>query len=146
MKRKVIWLALALVLFDIGFVGSARATRRNAAVKARTAMVSNEPAPIHAKQYYPMMSVFVRTPVQLPDQVLMPGEYTFKLVYDGNNVSVSRANGEFLGTYQVVPAYRHDANDGLVNIADAPDGGPDRIISWFFPDQQDGYSFLYPSL
>ncbi len=143
MKRKVIWLVLALVLFDIGFVGSARATRRNAAANARPA---NEPAPMSVKQYYPMMSVFVRTPVRLPDQVLMPGEYTFKLVYGSNNVSISKANGEFLGTYEVVPAYRRDANDGLVNIQDAPDGGPDRIVAWFFPDQQDGYSFLYPSL
>ena len=108
--------------------------------------MKTEPAPLRVKQYYPMMDVTVRTPVQLPDQILMPGDYTFTLVYDGDNVAISKANGEFLGTYQVVPAYRRDATDGLVNIADAPDGSPDCIIGWFFPDQQDGYSFIYPSL
>ena len=144
MKHKVMWLAIALVLFDIGFVSTARATRR--ADARRGSLMQSEPAPLRAKQFYPVMDITVRTPVQLPDQVLMPGEYTFTLVYGRNNVSIAKASGEFLGTYQVVPAYRRDSNDGLVNIADAPDGGPDRIISWFFPDQQDGYTFIYPSL
>ncbi len=144
MKRKVMWLAIALVLFDIGFVGTARATRRSDA--RRRSLTQAEPAPLRAQQFYPVMDVTVRTNVQLPDHVLTPGEYTFTLVYESHNVRIAKANGEFVGTYQVVPAYRRDANDGLLNIADAPDGGPDHIISWFFPNQQDGYSFLYPSL
>jgi hypothetical protein len=144
MKRKVIWVAIALVLFDIGFVSNAGASRR--ADARRHALASAEAAPVRARQFYPMMDVTVRTPVQLPDQILVPGEYTFTLVYDRDNVSIAKANGELVGTYQVVPAYRRDASGGLVNIADAPNGGPDRIIAWFFPDQQDGYSFLYPSL
>ena len=144
MKRKVMWLLMVLVLFDIGFVSTARATRR--ADARRRSLMQSAPAPLRAKQFYPVMDVTVRTAVQLPDQVLEPGEYTFALADGRKYVSIVKANGEFLGMYQVVPAYRSDSNDGLVNIADAPDGGPDRIISWFFPDQQNGYTFLYPSL
>ena len=93
-----------------------------------------------------MMSIEVLAPVQLPDRVLMPGQYTFTLVYNDHNVSVTTAEGKFIATYMVVPAYRRDATDGLVETADAPDGGSDRISSWYFPNQQDGYSFLYSSI
>lgn len=142
MKRKVLWLAVALVLFDIGFVTNARATRR----ADRRAVVQAQPAPLRAKQYYPIMDVVVRTPIQLPNQLLVPGHYTFALNDAGSNVAISKATGEFVGTFVVVPAFRRDANGGLVNTQDAPDGGPDRIVAWFFPDQQDGYSFIYHAL
>jgi len=146
MKRKVLWIALALVFFDVAFVSNARATRRSASAASGVAEQNTQPAPLRALQVYPLMSVTVLSSVQLPDQVLLPGKYTFVVLHDGKNVSILKDNSEFVGTYLLVPAYRRDAHDGLVNTADAPAGGPDRIISWFFPYQQDGYSFIYPSL
>jgi len=146
MKRKVRWIAIALLLFDVGFVSNARASRRSASAARRAAVQNAEMAPLRAQQFYPLMNVTVLTSVQLPDQVLTPGKYTFVVLPSGKNVSIIRDGNEFVGTYLLVPAYRHDAQDGLVNTADAPDGGPDRIVSWFFPYQQDGYSFIYSSL
>ena len=145
MKRKAMWVFIVLVLFDIGFVSTARATRRNADSR-RQALLASQPAPLRATQYYPLMNVRVLTAVQLPDQLLMPGEYTFQLINGGKNVSIAGTTGALIGTYVVVPAYRRNSSGGLVNTQDAPDGGPDRIVAWFFPDQQDGYSFLYPTL
>ena len=144
MKRKLLWIVIVLVVADIAFVANARAGRSAAAHRRAEQRV--QPLPLRAQQFYPMMSVEVMAPVQLPDRVLMPGQYTFTLVYNGHNVSITTTGGKFLGTYMVVPAYRRDATDGLVETADAPAGGFDRISTWFFPHQQDGYSFLYSSI
>ena len=145
MKRKLLWLGIVVVVADIAFVGNARATRSAAGHQRRTSE-RVQALPLRAQQFYPMMSVEVLAPVQLPDRILMPGQYTFTLVYNGHNVSVTTVDGKLVGTYMVVPAYRRDASDGLVETADAPAGGSDRISSWFFPNQQDGFSFLYSTL
>ena len=141
MKRKMMWVALALVLFDVAFVGNARASRKLFARKSSAVQA----APLRAKQAYPLMSVHVLSAVQLPDQMLMPGHYTFTLMPDGNNVSITNSNGHLIGTYVVVPAYRRDLGDGLVETQSAANG-TDRISTWFFPYQQDGYAFVYPAM
>lgn len=144
MKRKVLWIAMVLVLADLALVSNARANRRNAVLADKQVALGNiQPPALRAQQYYPVMVVTVLAPVQLPDQILMPGQYSFRLINNGKNVMIAKVDGEFLGTYLVVPAYRRDASDGLLNTQDSPDGGPDRIASWFFPAQQDGYSFIY---
>lgn len=143
MKRKLLWVAIALVLFDIGFVTNARATRRNAANAQRRLAAKVQPPPLRVQQFYPLMAVTVLRPVQLPDQVLGAGEYTFRLINNGNNVAITTAEGQIVGTYLTVPAYRRDVVDGLLDMQDAADSGPDRIVSWFFAGQQDGYSFVY---
>ena len=138
MKRKVLWIAIALVLFDVAFVSNARATRRLAAAARRAAV---ERPTLHATQAYPFMTVEVLSAVDLPDQTLLPDTYTFTLSRSGNNVSITRSDGVLVGTYVVVPAYRRNADSGLIQTQ--PDRGDDRLVSWFFPNQQDGYSFIY---
>lgn len=143
MKRKVLWLTIALVLFDIGFVTNARATRRTAAAHQCRMAAKLQPPALRAQQFYPIMAVTVLRPVQLPDQVIGAGEYTFRLINNGQSVAITTTDGDVVGTYVVVPAYRRHAVDGLVNTEDAPDRNSDRIDSWFFAGQQDGYSFVY---
>lgn len=137
MKRKVLWLAVALILFDVAFVSNARATRRSAA--ARRAAI--ERPTLRASQAYPFMTVNVLSAVDLPDQTLLPGKYTFTLANTNSSVTITRSDGVLVGTYVVVPAYRRDATDGLIQTQ--PDRGADRLVSWFFPNQQDGYSFIF---
>lgn len=137
MKRKVLWIVIALVFFDVAFVSNARAIRRAAAAR-RTQI--DRPS-VRASQIFPFMTVDVLAAVDLPDQTLLPGKYTFTLGNTGTSVTITRSDGVLVGTYVVVPAYRRDAQDGLIQTQ--VDRGADRFVSWFFPGQQDGYSFIF---
>lgn len=137
MKRKMFWIAIALIFFDVAFVTNARAIRK-AAVARRAAI---QRAALRATQAYPFMSVEVLSAVDLPDQTLLPGKYTFTLANSNSSVTITRSDGVLVGTYVVVPAYRRNADDGLIQTQ--TDRGAERLVSWFYPNQQDGYSFIF---
>jgi len=145
MKRKVLLIVIALLLVDLPLLSHVRTSRRNAAADLAALQSVAGTGALRAEQYYPLMIVTVRAPLQLPDRILQPGQYSFSLMNGGTDVAIANVDGsEFIGTYLLVPDYRSEAGDGLVNLQDAPDGGPDRIASWFFAAQQNGYGFLYP--
>jgi hypothetical protein len=91
-----------------------------------------------------VMQVKVTEPVQIPGALLQPGTYDFRLVNLDNEVAVSNAS-RFYGVHFVIPAYRRDATADGVALVQKTAGGADRITSWFFPGQSQGYAFLYPS-
>lgn len=93
-----------------------------------------------------LMLVTTKTLVQIPGRTLEPGEYSFRLVNDADQVAVSKADGsEFYGTFFVIPTSRKAGlDDAQVSVEEAPNGGPNRIAAWFFPGETSGYALIYP--
>jgi hypothetical protein len=91
-----------------------------------------------------VMRVKVTEPVQIPGALLQPGTYNFRLMNLDNEVAVSNASRSY-GVHFVIPAYRRDAAADGIAFVQKTANGADRITSWFFPGQSQGYAFLYPS-
>ena len=142
MKREVLLLALTLALFEVA-AGSRAIARSAREAGAPPAAVQ---ASMDVRQAYPLMTVRTTQPLQIPGRVLAPGEYVFRLINSDEEVEIMRADGaESYGTFRVMPAYTRNPGDGRVVTQEDSDGGPDRLDSWYFPAQQDGYALAYPA-
>ncbi len=144
MKARVLIVVAALALFDVVFVGHALARHRvpDVAASAAKPLAANVPE-FAAQQFYPVMIVTTSRPLEIPGQVLEPGQYSFRLLTSGTEVAVARLDGsKSYGNLAIGPSWRRNGESGLLAVQkDA--GGPNRLVSWFFPGQSDGYSFLY---
>ncbi len=143
MKRKVLLIAVALALLDAVLVSRVHAHNKMIATHQVSAPKMSTLG-MAAEQFYPVMIVTTAKPMQIPGHVLEPGKYTFELINSDQEVLVSKLNGsESYGTYLVMPAWRRDKNGGLIDTTSTLAGNPDRIVSWYFPEQYDGYAFRY---
>jgi hypothetical protein len=88
-------------------------------------------------------------PVQIPDQVLRPGTYVFKLAdsqSDRHIVQVfTEDRSELIATIQAIPAYRLNlSGDTLMTFKERPNGSPEAVSRWFYPGHLAGVAFVYP--
>ena len=94
-------------------------------------------------------SISFNQDVQIPGQVLPAGTYVFKLAEPSSSrsmVEVFNADqSKLLATLQTVPTIRpQPAGDVLVTVADEGSGRNDALVSWFYPGETAGHTFIYP--
>lgn len=87
-------------------------------------------------------------PVQIPGQVLPAGTYVFSLGNSGDDlhlVQVFNADRTHLyATFQTVTAQREQPTDGTaLTFAKSDDGGPEVLLKWFYPGNDNGNEFVY---
>jgi len=91
----------------------------------------------------------VNEPIQVPGKVLPAGTYTLKLL-DSNDrtlVAIYDAEGRHLiTTIQGIPDYRRETpSEAILQLEDRPDGGPEALTAWFYPGDNFGVEFVYPT-
>jgi hypothetical protein len=87
-------------------------------------------------------------PVAIPDLVLEPGTYVFKLADHGNIPYVVQVFNEdetqIYGSLLTIPKYRDTVTDQPVfQLQEGSQGAPVAIDAWFYPGQKTGYEFVY---
>jgi hypothetical protein len=87
-------------------------------------------------------------PVEVPDMVLQPGSYDFKLLdssSDRNIVQISSADGShFYENVLAIPAYRLETTDKtVVTFEERASGAPNAMATWFYPGDNTGEEFVY---
>ena len=91
----------------------------------------------------------VNEPIQVPGKVLPAGTYVLKLL-DSNDrtlVAIYDADGRHLiTTTQGIPDYRMETPEkAILQVEDRPDGGPEALKEWFYPGDNFGVEFVYPT-
>lgn len=145
MSRKILATAVAVALFTVVFVARVRATRHSHVAPAASANLAKTAGSgaLAVQQYYPLMVITARQPLEIPGRVLPPGDYSFRLLNSGAHVSIARLDGsESYGVFPILVAWRDNAADGLVQLAGSSDGR-NRLSSWYFPGEKNGYAFDY---
>jgi outer membrane biosynthesis protein TonB len=94
--------------------------------------------------------VKIGDPVQVPGAVLQPGNYVFKLADSQSNrhiVQIFKEDGsELITTIIAIPNYRLDpADDTVLEFWETPSGSPAALRAWFYPGDNFGQEFRYPS-
>ena len=92
-------------------------------------------------------------PVQIPGQTLAAGKYVFQLAdseSDRNIVQIfsedSNGNENLVTTLMAIPDYSDKTPDKpVVHFEERPSGSPEAIHSWFYPGENTGWEFVYPS-
>jgi hypothetical protein len=94
--------------------------------------------------------VTFREAVRIPGQVLPAGSYIFERADHGNapNLNLIQVyNGDhtrLLATIETATAERQSMTGGTVmKFAEASDGQPPALMTWFYPGMRDGYEFVY---
>jgi len=93
--------------------------------------------------------VTVNEPIQVPGKVLPAGTYVLKLL-DSNDrtlVAIYNADGRrLITTVQGIPDYRMETpSEAILQLEDRPDGGPEALTAWFYPGDNFGVEFVYPT-
>jgi LPXTG-motif cell wall-anchored protein len=89
-------------------------------------------------------------PVEVPGQVLPAGKYIFKLVdsqSDRHIVQIfSEDRTKLLATVLANPDYRLEPTDKtVISMEERPSGSPEALGSWFYPGDNYGSRFVYPT-
>ncbi len=146
MTKKVLIIAVIIALADAVIVSHVHAHNKMMGIDHNVPAPQMNTVAMDAEQYYPVMIVKTSEPVQIPGHMLGPGEYSFELINSNEEVLVSKLDGsESYGPYLLSPAWRRDDSGGLIVTAGARDGGAERILSWYFANQHDGYAFRDPA-
>ncbi len=88
-------------------------------------------------------------PIQLPNVVLQPGTYVFKLVdspSDRNIVQVfEKDKTHLITTILAIPNYRlRPTGKSVFAFWETPAGSPQALRAWFYPGDNYGQEFAYP--
>jgi len=91
----------------------------------------------------------VKEAIQLPNVVLQPGTYTFKLLNsesDRHIVQVFQADGiHIIATILAIPNYRlRPTGNSQFTFWEVPAGQPPALRAWFYPGDNYGQEFAYP--
>ena len=94
-------------------------------------------------------TVMFSAPVAIPDQVLPPGRYVFKLADPQSDRPIVQIFTEdqsaLIATVQAIPAYRLEpTDDTLVTFEERTTGNPEAVKRWFYPGELSGVAFVYP--
>lgn len=106
-------------------------------------------ANVRADEWNKRTVVTIDEPIQLPNTVLQPGTYVFKLLSspsDRHIVQVFDKNETHLiTTILAIPNYRLQATGKSVfNFWETPAGNPKALRAWFYPGDNFGQEFAYP--
>lgn len=105
--------------------------------------------PVTAGQWDKETTVTFSQPVELPNVVLQPGTYVFRLLDSpGNRHVVEVFNKEetrLYATILAIPNYRLTPSDKTVMpFEERPQGVPEALHAWFYPGDNFGQEFVYP--
>jgi hypothetical protein len=93
--------------------------------------------------------VTVNQPIQVPGKVLPAGTYVFKLL-DSNDltlVAIFNEDGSHLvTTIQGIPSVRTETPEkAILQLEERPSGQPEALKAWFYPGDNVGVEFVYPT-
>jgi hypothetical protein len=88
--------------------------------------------------------------VEVPGQVLPAGKYIFKLAdtqSDRHIVQIfSEDRTKLMATVLATPDYRLEPTDKtVISMEERPSGSPEAVGSWFYPGDNYGSKFVYPT-
>ena len=104
---------------------------------------------VRADEFDKKTIVTVNEPIQVPGKVLPAGTYTLKLL-DSNDrtlVAIYNADGRHLiTTIQGIPDYRMETpSEAILQLEERPEGQPEALKEWFYPGDNAGVEFVYPT-
>ena len=93
--------------------------------------------------------VTVNQPIQVPGKVLPAGTYVFKLL-DSNNLTLvaiyDADQMHLITTVQGIPDVRTETPDkAILQLEERPSGQPEALKAWFYPGDDSGVEFVYPT-
>src|SRR5271154_173145 len=103
---------------------------------------------VMADEFEKKTVVHVNEPLQLPNIVLQPGQYVFKLMDnpDRHIVLIYSADGSHLvAKVMAVPNLRlRPTGKTVFQFWETPAGQPKALRAWFYPGDNFGQEFVYP--
>jgi hypothetical protein len=92
--------------------------------------------------------VTVNEPIQVPGKVLPAGTYVLKLVDPNDRTLVAIYTADemhLITTVQGIPDSRMETpSKAILQLEERPDGGPEALMTWFYPGDNFGVEFVYP--
>jgi len=118
------------------------------ALALMTAITLFAPRIVRADQMDKKIIVRFNKPVEIPDLVLEPGTYVFKLADHGNIPNVvqvfNQDETQIFASRLTIPTYRDTVTDQPVfQLGERNEGAPMAIDAWFYPGEGTGYEFVY---
>jgi len=88
--------------------------------------------------------------VEVPGQVLPAGKYVFKLADSQSDRRIVQIFSEdctkLMATILATPDYRLEPTDKtVISMEERPTGSPEAVASWFYPGDNYGSKFVYPT-
>ena len=117
------------------------------------ALTSFVAQPVRADEWNKKTEFQFSAPVQIPGKTLEAGKYVFQLAdsdSDRNIVQIfsedSNGHENLVATLMAIPDYTERTPDKpTVRFDERPSGSPEAIDSWFYPGENTGWEFVYPS-
>ena len=86
-------------------------------------------------------------PVEIPGQVLQPGNYVFKLADTDDRTTVlvyTEDEQNLVAMINAVAAYRVGlTSETVITFEERAAGAPHALHDWFYPGEHDGIEFTY---
>lgn len=86
-------------------------------------------------------------PVEIPGQVLQPGNYVFKLADNDDRTTVlvyTEDEQHMVAMINAVAAYRVEpTSETVITFEERAAGAPHALRDWFYPGEHDGIEFTY---
>jgi hypothetical protein len=93
--------------------------------------------------------VTVNEPIQVPGKVLPAGTYVFKLLDSNNRTLVAIYDADemhLITTVQGISDVRAETPDkAILQLEERPSGQPHALKAWFYPGDNTGVEFVYPT-
>jgi len=106
---------------------------------------------LNADQWNKKTVLTVKETIQLPNTVLQPGTYVFKLadsLSDRHIVQIFNADEtHIIATILAIPNYRlRPTGKSVFGFWETPAGNPRAMRAWFYPGDNFGQEFAYPKM
>ena len=99
---------------------------------------------VQAQSFDKRVRVKINVPVEVPGHVLPAGTYIFESVAMGQVTRIFSADGRHLyASLITVPEERESASTASVTVKEGPEGTPERLQAWFYPEYRTGSEFNY---
>jgi hypothetical protein len=93
--------------------------------------------------------VTTKEAIQVPGKVLPAGTYVFKLLNTNDRTLVgiySADETHLITTLQGISDSRTETPDkSILQFEERPSGQPEALKAWFYPGENDGVAFVYPT-
>jgi len=105
---------------------------------------------VNADEWNKETIVTFSRPVEVPGQVLPAGKYVFKLADSQSDRRIvqifSQDRTKLMATILATPDYRLEPTDKtVISMQERPTGTPEAVGSWFYPGDNYGSRFVYPT-
>lgn len=105
---------------------------------------------VRAGEWNQLTTVTFNEPVEVPGAVLPAGTYVFRLLgseSDRNIVQIfNQHQTKLYATILAIPDYRlQPTGKTVITFEERPAGSPEAIKAWFYPGDQYGQEFVYPT-